>query len=704
MRSLRTLAGPAAAGLGDGVLLERFVADRDEAAFELLLWRHGPAVLGVCRRLLADPNDAEDAFQATFLALAKKAAGIRRGEVVGTWLYRVACRVALRARAERARRASREQGDVDGLLAPADGEPAWRELREVLDEEVERLPARHRAAFVLCCLEGLTGEEAARQLGCAPGTVSSRLTRARERLRRRLARRGVSPAALTGVVLAPSLPASLVAPTLRAALLFSSGKSVGGVVSARAVAHAEGVLRAMFLSKLKVAALLLLVAGLLAVGGVVTRQAPAAAPPGEAKDEAPGQKETPPLAVRVVQPQAGGLGRRARQVGRIEAIERADLHALVSGAVKNVTVGLGDRVKKGQVLAEIDAPLLLLAEKQASVAIEQAQGLMREAKARIDTSRVEVQAVRGTIGQRQAELDGAKAFLAESDRALKAIRAQRSVNKTSVTDDEYGRAVATVARMKAAVDVAAAALTTAKADLAVKESKVAQAEAALGTAKSNVDAAGIEREKALYSLGLTRIVAPFDGVVTQQNGHTGDFLRPGEAGGRRPLLTVQRMERMRVVTEVAEADAPRVEPGQVVELSVAALPAARFTGITVSRVGFAVDPSRGTMRVEVDVPNPKQQLRPGMFVRVAIELEKPAPGAFRLPIRCLAEPRRPAGPGAVYVVRDGKAHRTTVRVGTSEGEVVEVLSGLKAGDRVVADATGLKGEAVAVQVREKADR
>jgi membrane fusion protein (multidrug efflux system) len=110
------------------------------------------------------------------------------------------------------------------------------------------------------------------------------------------------------------------------------------------------------------------------------------------------------------------------------------------------------------------------------------------------------------------------------------------------------------------------------------------------------------------------------------------------------------------------------------------------------------------MRVEVDVPNPKQQLRPGMFVRVAIELEKPAPGAFRLPIRCLAEPRRQAGRGAVYVVRDGKAYRTTVRLGTSEGEVVEVLSGLKAGDRVVADATGLKGEVVAVQVREKADR
>src|SRR4051812_45976040 len=165
LRSLRSRAGSVAGCLSDTQLLERFVSSHDEAAFELLLWRHGPTVLGVCRRLLSDPHDAEDAFQATFLVLARKAGSIARREAGGSWLYRVAYRVALRARAERAKRATTQQVDADALPAPLGVDRGWQELRQVLDEEVNRLPARHRAAFVLCCLEGKTGEEAARQLG-----------------------------------------------------------------------------------------------------------------------------------------------------------------------------------------------------------------------------------------------------------------------------------------------------------------------------------------------------------------------------------------------------------------------------------------------------------------------------------------------------------------------------------------------------------
>jgi RNA polymerase sigma factor (sigma-70 family) len=711
MRSLRTLTGPPVAGLSDAQLLERFVASRDEAAFELLLWRHGPTVLGVCRRLLSDPNDAEDAFQATFLALARKAGSITRREVVGTWLYRVAYRVATRARAERARRASREQGDVDQLLAPAGVDPAWRELRAVLDEEVDHLPARHRDAFVLCCLEGKTGEEAARQLGCAPGTVSSRLTRARERLRRRLARRGLGPAALAGAgagdVLAPAVSPELVGPTLQAALVFTSGKAVGGVLSARAVAHAEGVLRAMFLSRLKIAALFLLVASFLTAGGIVTRQALAAAPPGAVKDERQVEparadakdKEKALLAVTVVKPQPGGLGRRISQAGRVEAFERADLYAVGPGVLQGQVVDIGTRVKKGQLLAQVDAPLLVLAEKQASTAVTQARGLMREAEARVATSKAEVKAAHGAIVQRQAELEGARATQTFHDRQMarmRALRAGGSVEQTAV-DQTEGKAAAA----KAAAAAAAAALATAKADLEVKEGKILQAEATLATARTNVEAAAIELEKARYSLSLTRIVAPFDGVVTHRNYHSGHLLRAGEGGSRLPLLTVQRTDRMRVVAEVAEGDAPKVNPGAAVELTVAALPGVRFTGITVSRVGYAVDPGTGRMRVEVDVPNPKGQLRPGLFARVAIELEKARTDAFRLPVKSLAN----SPPSlAVYVVRDGKAHRTPVRFGTIVGDVVEVLSGVKAGDLVVADVKGLKGEVVPVEVKEKADR
>jgi RNA polymerase sigma factor (sigma-70 family) len=187
-------------GLTDAQLLDRFLTKHDEAAFELLVWRHGPMVLRVCRRILRDAHGAEDAFQATFLTLACKAGSIGKQEAVSSWLYKVAYRIALRAQAGAAKRRTHEQPLVDclagGSLAPSD-EAAWRELGPLLDAEVRRLPEKYRAAFVLCYLEGKTNEEAAAELGCPKGTILSRLSRARERLRKRLNQRGL---ALSGMV------------------------------------------------------------------------------------------------------------------------------------------------------------------------------------------------------------------------------------------------------------------------------------------------------------------------------------------------------------------------------------------------------------------------------------------------------------------------------------------------------------------------
>ena len=195
VRHLRRAVAPGGAvGLRDGELLERFLRERDEAAFELLLWRHGPMVLGTCRRLLRHAADVDDAFQATFLVLLRKARSVTRGEALGAWLYRVAYRVALRARSVARRRAQHERPGLDAAEVPAPPAPPWDDLRPVLDEEVSRLPARERSAFVLCYLQGKTHAEAGRELGCPAGTVSWRLARARERLRRRLARRGGSAA------------------------------------------------------------------------------------------------------------------------------------------------------------------------------------------------------------------------------------------------------------------------------------------------------------------------------------------------------------------------------------------------------------------------------------------------------------------------------------------------------------------------------
>ncbi len=178
--------------LTDAQLLERFATSRDEAAFEVLVWRHGSLVLNIARRLLRHSTDAEDVFQATFLTLARKAATIRRGTSVAGWLYKVAYRIALRVRQTATRREQREQSGIENVVAPMERGDA--ESAAIVADEVGRLPERYRAAVVLCYLQGSTTEEAARILGCPRGTVLSRLAWARHRLSNRLIRRGVAPA------------------------------------------------------------------------------------------------------------------------------------------------------------------------------------------------------------------------------------------------------------------------------------------------------------------------------------------------------------------------------------------------------------------------------------------------------------------------------------------------------------------------------
>src|SRR5262245_30026006 len=176
---LRQAAPGGVSGLSDAELVERWARHRDEAAFELIVWRHGRLVLSVCRRLLRHAQDVEDAFQATFLVLVRKARSIAKRQALASWLHTVATRVALSARERSAREGARNGGSVEGLAARA--EPPADDLRSVLDEEVGRLAEKYRNVFVLCCLEGKTDAVAARELGCPLGTVLSRLSRARRR-------------------------------------------------------------------------------------------------------------------------------------------------------------------------------------------------------------------------------------------------------------------------------------------------------------------------------------------------------------------------------------------------------------------------------------------------------------------------------------------------------------------------------------------
>jgi RNA polymerase sigma factor (sigma-70 family) len=278
VRHLRDLAERrGAGGRTDRQLLHGFARQRDEGAFALLVRRHGAMVLGVCRRVLRQQQDAEDAFQAAFLVLARKAGSSGWGDSVGGWLFRVAYHLALKARRRGGRRRAVEVAMAqvpETAAAPAGNDP---ELRAALDEEVSRLPEGYRAAVVLCYLEGRDQAEAGRQLGCTVDALKGRLRRAREMLQRRLRQRGVglSVAALGAVLAegaasaAPS--AALLASTARAAVLFAAGAQAAGAVSAQALALAVGGLKTMCVTKIKLFGIVLASVGMLAGGGVAMR-------------------------------------------------------------------------------------------------------------------------------------------------------------------------------------------------------------------------------------------------------------------------------------------------------------------------------------------------------------------------------------------------------------------------------------------------
>jgi RNA polymerase sigma factor (sigma-70 family) len=258
----------------DEQLLHAFTARRDEVAFATLVRRHGPMVLGVCRRVLGQQQDAEDAFQAVFLLLAQSAAGLRNKSSLTGFLHGAAYRIALTAKRSAARRRKHE-GSLRTLtqprspLDPAD-ELSWCEVRTLLDEEIARLPEKYRTVFVLCYLENLSQAEAARRLELKERTVSSRLNAARKRLSQRLARRGVE---LTAVLAATALvtptvsaaPPMLVATTIKAALAAAAGEKLAGIVSASVAQLVKSATTAMMVSKAKIVAVLLLAASLLTV-------------------------------------------------------------------------------------------------------------------------------------------------------------------------------------------------------------------------------------------------------------------------------------------------------------------------------------------------------------------------------------------------------------------------------------------------------
>jgi RNA polymerase sigma factor (sigma-70 family) len=273
------------AGVTDGQLLTCFLERQDEAAFAALVRRHGPMVWGVCRRLLGNYHDAEDAFQAAFLVLTRKAASVRPRERLANWLHGVAYTTAHRLKVATAKRRVKER-QVTEVPEPGTVPPGlWDDLEPLLDQELTCLPEKYRVVILLCDLEGKTRKEAARQLGCPEGTVAGRLARARGMLGKRLARHGLavaggSLAAVLAQDASVAAPTSVVFSTIKAAGPFAAGQAAAtGVISAQVAALTEGVLKTMLLTRLKIGAAMLVLIGLVTTSaGIWGRPVPGGGP------------------------------------------------------------------------------------------------------------------------------------------------------------------------------------------------------------------------------------------------------------------------------------------------------------------------------------------------------------------------------------------------------------------------------------------
>ena len=339
LRDLRTLFRLGVVGdLSDGQLLDRFVARRDEGAeeaFAMLVRRHGPMVFGVCRRVLISSHEAEDAFQAAFLVLARKAATIARRETLANWLYGVALRTAKDARSRTLRRRAREEHVTKLRVIQAPGEDPAAELRAILDEELARLPARLRAPVLLCELGALSRQEAAKRLGIPEGTLSSRLARAKVLLRERLTRRGLglSTALLTAGLAreaqAAVVPHALAEITIRAATLVAAGCSLTGLVAASVHSLTEEVCQAMFLAKLKGILFGLVTLGAVTTGAIVLAQATPGQSPTKTADD-PTATRSDPDRLHAVEQKLDRILERSADLGQRRAYRPASCRTRIS--------------------------------------------------------------------------------------------------------------------------------------------------------------------------------------------------------------------------------------------------------------------------------------------------------------------------------------------------------------------------------------
>ena len=393
-----------------------------------------------------------------------------------------------------------------------------------------------------------------------------------------------------------------------------------------------------------------------------------------------GTGPTQRIRVDVVRPYAGRMARTDTEPGNVDAFDYSKLYTKVSGYLKVQNVDIGSVVKAGEVLAEIDAPEYVQARDQAKAELEQAKARLELTKAAVVRAQADVGAAEARVSEKQAELTRANAYL--SFRKIQFERMTRlyelkSIDQRLVEESRKERDAA-----QAAVDATQAAIQTAQTSVVAQKAKVAQTKADVLNAKAKVDVAQALLQKAQVYVDYLKIVSPYSGVITERGFHVGDFIRAPEGGPRQvPLLTVARTDVMRVVTRLPERYVPYCEPGDLAEVQLDDL-RGRIFHAKVSRIADSLDRADRTMRVEVDLKNPNNELRDGMFGRVTIQLTA-ATKELSIPSSALINNAQ-TGSFSVYVVRNRHAMLMPVKVGRDNGIRAEIVSGIHADDLVIA--------------------
>jgi HlyD family secretion protein len=419
--------------------------------------------------------------------------------------------------------------------------------------------------------------------------------------------------------------------------------------------------------------------------------AAAAAPPPSAGGAVP---------VEVVRPTAGGIRRVCTQPGTVEPFEAADLYAKASGFLAEQAVDIGSRVKKGDILARIAVPEYEKQVQRDAARVKDAAAKVKQMEAHLAAAKSEAKAADAAVTLAKVMVRAKTSYRQYREKQLgrfKELAKERALDARAVDEQEdfYLSALEAENAAKEGVNAASERASTARA-------KIDQAVADVDEANAGVEVAAAELERSQVLLAYTVIRSPYTGVVTRRTYHVGDFVKSADQGGTTPVLAVERTDVMRVVVRVPDRDVPYVSMGDPAVVEIDALPGVVFetkgtNKVGVSRWADAEDPQSRTMRTEVDVPNPEDRLRHGMYGRVALTLSEGTPGAVRVPSAALSG-KAEGGRGTVRVVRDGKAHAVPVRYATDNGIEAEVVTGLAPTDVVIVRASGPLDEGTSVAI------